>query len=164
MPNKPFRSAETEANDLKSSGYALTIVGAVGFFLTILSAAGFLPVRFLGAGRFISYGTMMILFIAFTIIGVRSLMRVPGFYEEARREKKKIEEIERWFLDNYPASVIDEDIESLPGSSEWMMSDRYYARIDYMKEKINARFMDLDPSFQDYLTEDIYHKCFEEGG
>ena len=150
-----YRTVEEKAEDAKSSGVTLLAVGVMGLAGVALCAAGFLPVKFSGIGAVISYTTMISLFLLFTIVGIRSLYRLPSLRSEAEREREKISDIKKWFLDNHSKDAIDASV----GGA--VVYDRYYARVQYMKDRINEHFMELEPAFLDYIIEDLYHTMFE---
>lgn len=153
-----FRSAKERANDMKTSGMTLTSIGVLGIIAVILICTGIIKVNLFGVGAYITYATMFVLFGIFTIVGIRSLLRVPGLNEEAGREEEKINEIENWFKENFDKDKIDMEILS-SGEED---TDPYYSRVDLMKEKINEHFMDLDPAFSDHIIENLYQQLYED--
>ena len=107
---------------------------------------------------FITYGTMGALFLIFLFAGIRSLMRVAPLMEEAEREQEKIEEIEKYFTDNYDADRIDE---LAFNSSDALQEDEYYARTRVMKRAITDRFIELDGAFLEFIVDDLYQDIYE---
>ncbi len=156
--HKPYRTAADRINDVQSSGYTLVGVGAIGLGGLILCLLGVVPISISGPGIFITYGTMGVLFLIFLVTGIRSLMRVAPLQLEAEREQEKIEEIEKFFTDNYDADSLDAEAFA---DKNGLNEDEYYARTHVMKEVIAARFMDLDASFLDYIVDDLYQDFYE---
>ncbi len=156
---KPFRKASERVEDLRSSAYTLLIVGVFGIIAVILLYIGAIPVNFSGAGKIITTGTMAVLFLAFFIIGVNSYRKVKPLSEEAEREEKKIEEIRKFFFETYTAESLDR--EALGDAGEDV--NTYFLRSSFIKNTLNNRFMDLEPSFLEYMVDKLYTEMFDDG-
>lgn len=155
-----FRTAAERANDMKTSGVTLSVLGVLGLIVIILLMSGVIKLNLFGTGAYITYATMLVLFAVFTVTGFRSLLKVKPLTEEAVREEKKIEEIENWFSENYDNEKIDAAIKaSLEDDGEDTL---YYGRVDFMRDKINDHFMDLEPAFLDHVIEGIYQRVYDE--
>ncbi len=155
---RPFRKASERVNDLRSSAYTLLIVGVLGLVAVLLLYIGAFPIALHGSGKYITTGTMSALFLLFLIIGINSFRKIKPLTEEADREDKKIEEIRRFFFDTYDAESVDRAA---------LGNDRddinlYFLRSSYIKKCLNDRFMDLEPSFLEYMTDNLYNELFEE--
>ncbi len=155
---KPYRTAADRVSDVQSSGYTLVGVGAIGMVGLLLCILGVVPLSIGGPGMFITYGTMGALFLIFLFAGIRSLMRVAPLMEEAEREQEKIEEIEKYFTDNYDADKIDNEAFD---SSDALQEDEYYARTRVMRRVITDRFMELDAAFLEFIVDDLYQDIYE---
>ena len=154
-----FRTATERANDMKTSGMTLSVLGVLGLIVIILIFTGVIKLNLTGVGAYISYATMFVLFALFTVIGIRSLTKVKPLMEEAQREEGKIKEIEGWFLKEYDKDKIDKAVGT---KEENDFDDVYYGRVEFMRDKINSRFIELDPLFLDYIIEGLYQKLFDE--
>lgn len=152
-----YRPLEDKANDLRTSGYTLLIVGAVGVAVLLLIAAGVFPVGMAGIMKYISYAVMGTLFIVFVVSGVHSLIKAKNVAEDAVRENEKRDEIMEWFINEYDGDKIDAAVNSDAGDN-----DLYYDRVDFMKDRINERFMDLDEGFTADMIERIYTELFDD--
>ncbi len=155
---RPFRKASERAEDLKSSAYTLLIVGVLGLVAVFLLYIGAFPIALYGTGKYITTFTMAALFILFLIIGINSFRKIRPMQEEAEREDRKIEEIVKFFFDSYNAESLDRAA---------LGSDRddinvYFLRSSYIKKCLTERFMDLEPSFLEYMTDKLYNEMFEE--
>ena len=155
---KPYRKAADRAEDMRSSAYTLMIVGALGIIAVILLYIGALPITLSGPGRYVTTGTMAAIFVLFLIIGIKSYTKLRALNEEAQREEKKIEEIRKFFFDSYDAEKLDE--EAL-GDDETNAGE-YFLRSSFMKHTLNERFMDLDPSFLEYIVDNLYSEMYDE--
>ncbi len=147
---------DEKAKDLKSSGYTLTIVGAVGILVMILVIAGVIPFKLSGVFDVIFKGVMSLLFLMFLVMGVRSLKKARTVSEDAERETDKKEEIKRWFLDTYDKETIDR--EANPDEDD---NDLYFDRVEVMRHKISDRFMEVEESLMSQLIEELYTELFD---
>ncbi len=147
---------DEKAKDLKSSGYTLTIVGAVGILVMILIIAGVIPFKLSGVFDVIFKGVMSLLFLMFLVMGVRSLKKARTVSEDAERETDKKEEIKRWFLETYDKETIDK--EANPDEDD---NDLYFDRVEVMRHKISDRFMDVEESLMSQLIEELYTGLFD---
>ncbi|MCR4590265.1 MAG: zinc ribbon domain-containing protein [Lachnospiraceae bacterium] len=157
---KPFRKAAERAEDLRSSAYTLLIVGVLGLIAVLLLYFGAFPIQFTGAGKYMVTGTMAVLFLLFLIIGINSYRKIQPLREEAEREEKKIEEISRFFFDTYTAESLDR--EALGRDRDEV--GEYFLRSSFIKKCLNERFMDLEPSFLEFMTDKLYNEMFEGKG
>ena len=153
-----FRTAEERVGDMKTSGYTLSVLGVLGLIIVILIITGVIKLNLSGVGSYITYGTMFVLFLIFTVAGFRALAKIKPLTEEAEREAAKIKEIEDWFLEQYDREKID--AQRVREADEGF-DDEYYGRVDFMRAKINERFMDLDPAFLDHVIEGLYQRLFD---
>ncbi len=157
MERPAYRRVADQIEDVKSSGYILTAAGIAGLILVVLTWMGLLPIRLGGPGKYITFFVMGLLFMVFLVNGVRSILKVPSLEEEAVREREKEEGVKNWFLSEYDAAKIDSRTEGLRDGT----ADMYFPRTAFMREKINEHFMELDPSFTDYIIEELYVRIFE---
>ncbi|MBQ7583914.1 MAG: hypothetical protein IJT24_04825 [Lachnospiraceae bacterium] len=146
-----------KANDLRSSGYALSICGGLGIIAMILVFAGVIPVSLGGAFGIVTKCVMTLLFILFFAAGIQSFRRSKEVALEAQRETEKKKEIKKWFSESFDAKSIDEIVDS--GLEE---NDLYFERIDYIKDKICERFMDVEDALMSEITEELYSELFED--
>ena len=155
---KPFRKASDRAEDLRSSAYTLIIVGVLGLVAVALLYCGALPIALSGPGKFITTGTMTAIFLLFLIIGIKSFSQLHLLNEEAVREEKKIEEIRKFFFDSYDAETLDREALGDDAGT----AGEYFLRSSFMKRILNERFMDLDPSFLEYIVDNLYSELYDE--
>ncbi len=155
---KPFKKASDRAEDLKSSAYTLLIVGVFGLIAAFLFYIGAIPVNFSTAGRYVTTITMSAMFLLFLITGINSVRKIGPLNEEAEREEQKIEEIRSFFFAEYDRDKLDERVNREKGDAE----DEYFLRVRHIKDIINDRFIGLDPSFLEYIVDNIYSELYEE--
>ncbi|MBR5376204.1 MAG: hypothetical protein IK139_02885 [Lachnospiraceae bacterium] len=144
-----------KAEDLKSSGYTLLIVGTIGAAVMILWVAGVIPLAMRGPMKYISMAVMGCLFLLFIISGIKALKGAKQTEGEAERENEKREEIINWFLGEYDRQTLDESFDDREDEN-----DLYFERTDLMKEKITGRFMELDEALLSDIIERLYTKLY----
>lgn len=162
---KPYRRKSEMAEEYKSSGTTLLLVGGAGLIAMILVILGIIPLHLASNIRFLSYGVMTAMFVIFIIVGIHSMKESSKFEAEGELEDALETELKEWFIDSFPAKDIDSDafagdIDLLDGAEE------YYKRIANIKDKIRGRYADIDEAFldkiSDELYQDIYDSCEED--
>ena len=160
QPAEPgFVSAKDKATDYRSSGYALTLVGALGLIAIILYGCGVIPIKMSDNIRLISIVTLTVLFAFFLYMGIRSFLDAKKcdavFEEEAATQDAIIE----WFTFRYDAQKIDEALDLKDSTLEEEI--KYFSRYAYMKEEIAKEYPQLDPAYLDSLAEQLYALTYE---
>lgn len=155
-----YQDNRQKAEDNKSSGVMLLGLGILGILLLVLCIIGVIPLRLSATSSYMIYGMMSALFILFIVMGVVSLRSFKIFAKKAEAETSLKSTMEKWCLENLTAELLDEE---LFGESEkdWSEEDKYFRRIDLLKEKIRKKFLNLDQQFLERFADDIYEKIFE---
>lgn len=156
-----FISKEQLAEDNKSSGYSMIFVGLAGIILMVLIFTGIIPLRIGGYGQYLTYGVMGAMFIGFIIIGIKSLLLSRKYSSMAIEENSKNDEIIEWFIASFSGDEIDSDAYKTGDINSLPDIDVYYKRMDNIKDKISAKYIDLDSAFLDKIAEDIYEKLYD---
>ena len=107
---KVYQDKKTKAEDYKSSAYTLLLVGVIGLAALVMMWAGVLPFRFAGAGRYITYGGMGVLFIAFIVMGILSFGSSKRYAGEAADEEVLTERIKAWAKEQITADSIKKSV------------------------------------------------------
>ncbi len=154
-----FVKAKDKADNYKSSGYALTGVGLVGVILIILVLLDVIHIGFAANMKYISTGTMGVMFLIFLVMGIRSLAEARKYSDESKEEEQLDEEIDSWFLENYSAENIDNACELFDEALEGEM--KYFARSEYMRREITNKYGTLDESYVEHLVEELYAELYE---
>ncbi len=154
-----YRKASDKAAEYRSSGYALTIVGAIGVIAIILYLAGIIPIPMNGSIRVISLVTMSILFLFFLGMGIRSFLDAKHAASLSREEEMTDTKVREWAAANLNAASIDSACALTDTSMEEEM--KYFARNEYMKQEILNVFPNLDNAYLENLAEDLYSEIYE---
>lgn len=152
--------ARNSANEkeYRSSAWALLIVGGVGLIIVVLGITGVLPLQL--GNPYLFYGVTMSIFILFLVMGVLSMKSAVVFAKKAQAENTLLETVETWCRDNLKAAEVDA---ALPESSEDEPEIQYYRRVEYLRERINSQFLNLDQGLVDQFIDDkLYDMIFGE--
>lgn len=153
-----YESSAQKANDLKSTGAMLTIVGILGLIILVLAIADLLPIHFVGFTKYLTYAVLGAMSLFFFFMGISSIKSSGSYREKALTESNLYEEIMSWCRSSLTADAIDQDTDTAESSKE----ERYFRRTARMKELISQKFMNIDDSFLDYMIEELYLEIFGE--
>lgn len=153
-----YQNSAQKAEDNKSSAYMLLIFGVLGIIAIILILAGVIPLyQNAVMTRYFVCGVMGVLFLLFIISGIVSMKNFKMLSVKAASEDSLAEEITKWCTENLNAEQIDEGLFT---SEEIPEEQKYFRRVDKMKQLIQAQFMNLEDSFLDHFIDDYYQNLF----
>ncbi len=158
VPKGPYKNNAQKAEEFRSSGYVLVIVGALGLVFDLLIATGIVSFAFFGQNNYLAYGVMGFMFLAFLIIGFRSFSSAKTYSGMIDEENQLKDEILVWAKDALTKEAVDAKAD-INGLSD---EESYFKRFDTMKQMTNAKFMNLDSAFVDALLDEIYPQIFGE--
>lgn len=150
-----YVSKAAKKEDVKSTAYTFTLIGAGGLILLILFALGVIPVQLPESTKIMMYIVMGGMFLVFLVIGIRSFGQIKNLEHAAEHEEKLRAEITGWFLDTYQSADIDRGLDC--SQEEEML---YFSRYDVMKRLILEKYPDLEESFLDNMIETLYADIF----
>lgn len=150
-----YISKASKKEDVKSTAYTFTLIGAGGLILLVLFALGVIPVQLPVSTKIMMYIVMGVMFLIFLVIGIRSFGQIKSLEHAAEYEETLRAEITGWFLDTYHSTDIDRDLDC--SQEEEML---YFSRYDVMKRLILEKYPDLEESFLDNMIETFYAEIF----
>ena len=156
-----YRSSKELAAENKSSAYILMPVGILGIIAIILIWFDVIPLYTGITSKIITSSVMGSLFIVFIVMGILSLKNAKKLDKEADKEGDLSKEILEYFSNNLTADAIDEKI----ADDKWNEipeEEKYFKRIECIKECITTKFMNLDENYVDFMCDEIYTKFYEE--
>lgn len=153
-----YQNSAAKAEENKSSAYTLLFVGVLGMIVIVLGLAGVLPIHLGGNSKYLTYGIMSALFLLFIVMGVLSMKSYRIFAKKAESENSLKVTIEKWCREKLDATTIDDGLFEEEVSGE----EKYFKRIQVMKEKIGKQFLNLDDAFLEDLVDGIYSEIFPE--
>ncbi|MBR1389986.1 MAG: hypothetical protein IJ567_00800 [Lachnospiraceae bacterium] len=145
----------------KSTAYSFLPTGLIGLILIVLVAADIIPLPVKEPLKTELCIVLALLFLIFLVIGFLHLRKLKTLAAEADTAKRLTEEIQTWFVQTYPAKVIDAAVfnanEKNPEEAEEQL---YFQRYEYMKAQLQTDYPDLDEEYTDYLLELLYNQLF----
>lgn len=156
-----YKDSKELATENKSSAYILLPVGILGIIAIILIWLDVIPLYSSITSKIITSTVMGILFIVFIVMGILSLKNAKKLDEKAAKEGDLSKEILNYFSENLSANIIDEKIND-DQWNELPEEERYFKRIEYIKECIIKQFMNLEENYVDFMCDEIYTKFYEE--
>lgn len=153
-----YQNSADKAEDNRSSAYTLLLVGGVGLLVDVLVMMGVIPVYVNGGiSKYLVCGVMGAMFVLFLVFGGVSMKSSRILMVKAKSEDSLLSEITRWCEENLTATKIDDQI----GEQEVPEEQKYFSRVEKMKELIGDKFLNLDEAFLDHFVDDYYRKLFE---
>lgn len=153
----PYQDSSERANENRSSGWILLVIGTIGIVLVVLGIIGVLPVRM--GNPYLFYGVMGAVFILFFVSGVISIKNAKIFEKRAESENSLRGTLMDWCRDNLNAEAIDGEVKA-EGDSEEIL---YFKRFSYIKERLNRQFVNLEQGFLEKFIDDfVYDQVFED--
>lgn len=156
---KVYQDKKSKAEDFKSSGYTLIIVGVLGLVALVLLELGVFPFSLAAPGKYITYLVMGAMFLIFVIMGFSSFKSFKKYAKEAETEDDLTSRIKNWTLENVTKESITKKA-ALP--AEMPDEIKYFRYFEMLKSAIKAEFGEINASYLESLAEELYGEIFEE--
>lgn len=150
-----YRGSKERAEEFRSSGYVLLIVGVLGFIALVLIDTGVIPIHL--NNSIMMNLVMAALFVFFIIFGVLSLRSARIYAASAEKEAELTEEIRKWVNENVTVQKIDETL-NMEEAEEIL----YFKRIERLRSLISDKYMNLGDAFFDNLVEESYQELYDQ--
>lgn len=156
-----YVKAEEKAENYKASAYALLLTGSIGIILMILIMTGIIPLRLAANAKYISYGTMSLLFLIFIVIGFSSFKSSKKFLKEAEKENKLEKEIFDYFISQYTKEQINNELglSEQDGLSEEL---KYFKRAEWIKQQVLLQAPEIQNAYLEKITDELYQELYEK--
>lgn len=152
-----YQDSAQKADDNRSAGWMLLIVGLLGLVLVALGIAEVLPLQL--SNPYLFYGVMGAIFLLFLVAGAVSIKNARLFAKKAETEHSLRSTMLDWCRESLHAEEIDGQV-GAEGVAEEVL---YFSRTAYIRERLNHQFMNLDQDFLDKFVDDhVYGMIFEE--
>ncbi|SCP94930.1 hypothetical protein [Anaerobium acetethylicum] len=147
-------------DEVISSAYTFLLVGVIGLIALFLVATNVIPLNLAGGSKYLIYIVMGAMFVIFLVISVYSFKSAKVLAKEAVEEKELTEAIMDWFIKGFSKEAFEVSADT---ANDEKISDevRYFRRCEKIKEIISTTYENLDESYLDKITEDLYQKIFE---
>ncbi len=153
-----YQDKKTKAEDFKSSGYTLIIVGTLGIVALVLLELGVFPFKLAAPGKYITYLVMGAMFLIFVIMGFSSFKSFKKYAKEAVTEDDLTNRIKSWTLENVTKESIMKKA-ALP--ADMPEEVKYFRYFEMLKSAIQTEFGEMNASYLETLTEELYGEIFE---
>ena len=157
-----YHASAEKAEENRSAGVSLLIVGVIGLAAVILLVSDMIPFWHLyGFSKFLTGGVMGVMFALFAVMGVVSLKSVKKLSDKAADEDDLEKRIREWAALNLSEASISKQL-----SREDRLLEKtdiaYFARSEAMKNMLAGAFPEADPAFIDHMTEVLYTGIYGE--
>lgn len=154
-----YENSAKRAEENRSSGYMLLIVGGLGLAAVILIFLGIIPINMSVMNRYMTCGVMSGLFILFIVMGILSMKSSKVLAQKAEKENSLSSEIKKWCEENLTAESVDTGLFDEGDTEEEEI--KYFKRVEKMKSQISYQFLNLDEGFLDSFVDEYYPRVFE---
>lgn len=153
----PYQDSSQRADDNRSSGWMLLILGLLGLTMTVLGITGVLHLRL--SNPYLFYGVMGTIFLLFFVAGVISIRNASVFARKAESENSLRSTMLDWCREALCAEEIDDQVNAEDMPEEIL----YFRRTACIKERLNQQFVNLDQDFLEQFVDDhVYELIFEQ--
>ncbi len=148
-----------QAEENRSSGYMLVVVGGIGLAAIGLILADILRLPAGLMNKYMICSVTGALFLLFFVMGILSIRSSRSLKVKAESESSLTSEIKNWCSDHLTAESLDKDLFPEGETGEEI---KYFRRTDKMKAMISYQFLNLDEGFLDAFVDDYYPLIFEQ--
>lgn len=153
---KAFVKSSEKYLDMKSSAYMLLIVGIAGALSLLADFFDLIDFGFQSIGEWMFFGVMGCLFGIFIIVGIMTMRSAQRIQKNIREEENFNAMILDWAKENIQKETIDT---SLP--TDIAEEEKYFYQSDWIKQVLTQEFGELDASYLEEITEEIYQTIYE---
>lgn len=151
--DKPYVNKRTTAEDYKSSGIVLVLVGVVGL------VGLFFYICKVQSNKIMFNVVMSIMFIAFIIFGIASYNKAKKISRQADIEGQLIAEAKAFMESNLTKETLEqnEELQSAEGTEE----ELYFKRFVWMRDRLKLEYPDMEDALCENLIEERYNEIYE---
>lgn len=153
-----YQDKKSKAEDFKSSGYTLILVGTLGIAALVLLELGVFPFSLRAPGKYITYSVMGAMFLIFIIMGFSSFKSFKKYAKEAETEDDLTNRIKKWALENMTKDSMVRKA-SLP--ADMPEEIKYFKYFEMLKNAIRTEFGEINAAYLESLAEELYGEIFE---
>ena len=157
MMRTPYEDVAKKAADYKSGADSLLIVGVIGIIALALLNLGVLPISLPTFTKTMLTIVMGIMFILFVVTGIMSRKSYEKLKSQASSDENTKDTIIKYLKDTIVVEEFDKDLTD----DEPEMEILYFRRMEKLKAMVFAYQEGIDPSFVEYILEEVYPDIFE---
>lgn len=147
---------EERYSDTRSSGYMLTIIGALGIILLVLVALDVIPLSLDPFMKYIFFAVLGVLFLIFFMLGINSLKKSGEYKASIDKEKRSADELLSWLASGEQKERID-----ACHSCEISPEEAYFECQELMRRLLLEKDPDIREDFLNYIIEQAYNQMYE---
>lgn len=144
------------AEEYKSSGYVLTIVGIIGLLVLIGMYTGMIPGFESLRTNYMFLGVMGALFIVFIVVGLMSFTKIKSIIGQAEADEDMSAKVKALMEEKLTKAILDK---IASGGAE---EELFFQRAEYMEREIKKEFPDIDDAFCEKLIDERYSELYED--
>lgn len=155
-----YLDSAKKAEENRSSGYMLIVVGGIGLAAIGLLLADIIKLPAGMVNKYMICSVTGALFLLFFVMGILSVRSSQSLKAKAESESSLTSEIKKWCESSITAEMVDSGLFPEGETGEEI---KYFRRTDRMKAMISHQFLNLDEGFLDAFVDDYYPVIFEQG-
>ncbi len=154
-----YLDSAKKAEENRSSGYMLIVVGGIGLAAIGLLLADIIKLPAGMVNKYMICSVTGALFLLFFVMGILSVRSSQSLKAKAESESSLTSEIKKWCESSITAEMVDDGLFPEGETGEEI---KYFRRTDKMKAMISHQFLNLDEGFLDAFVDDYYPVVFEQ--
>ncbi len=156
---RAYEDKGEKATDVKASAQTLLFVGILGLIFLVLFQLGIIPISINDFTKNMMSIVLGGLFVIFIIMGIHSFRMVKKIMEIQKEETNLENEMKKWVLENLTSAAIDQVI--FESEESYQEEIKFFMRFEEIKKRISNQFLNLEESFLDKFTEDMYVELYQ---
>lgn len=155
---KIYVKKETAYEDAKSTASTFLVIGILGIVALILIQLNVIPIHLSDYMKNMTTIVMGILFVIFTVVGIVYQTNLKRMKAEITTEATNSQAIMEWAQSSLDINEIDSKLDEELTTEE----TKYFARFEIIEQRLTEQFPNLNPSFQEYMMEEIYSTLYRD--
>lgn len=160
--NKLYVDKRAKAEDYRSSGIVLVLVGGLGLAALIALYIGAVPGFENLRKNYMFLGVMGVLFLAFVIGGAFSFSKVDGILRQAARDEDLLERMAAKMKVLLTEETIQNALAAKFDLSKMSEAEIYFKRAQYMEDVIRDYFPDAETVMVEKIMDERYSDIYDE--
>lgn len=144
------------AEEYKSSGYVLTIVGIIGLLVLTGMYTGMIPGFESLRTNYMFLGVMGALFVVFIAVGIMSFTKIKTIIGQAEVDEDMTAKVKAFMEEKLTKTILDKI------ASGGVEEELFFQRAEYMEREIKKEFPDIDDALCEKLIDERYSELYED--
>lgn len=157
-PSHTYVEKGKQLEDVTSTAWVFTFLGAAGVILIALLWTGLLPLEISFYFKVLSSIVLGGLFLFFLVTGIRAFQKRKRLNYDKAKEDTAICQITRWFEEHYSADALSNGMDE----EDLSMEQLYFLRSENISRILAEQFGTMEESFLEHMTDKIYQMYFPD--